>query len=465
MRHRLFAARQVLSRIALPLLAAVITCGTCQASVFRADGRALLLDEAPFTVRGVCYSPTPIGGRGDSYPYGDYYTAAYLPLIERDLVNLRRMGCNVIRVYGWAIGADHSAFLDLCYNDGQQPIYVLINRWIDPATNWTSTQALNALSTDWTAIATEAADHPAVMGMILGNEANMVNGNGDNPAFWQAMNALASTVKANAPDKLVGVAITDALPQVGTYNSVLPALDFWGIQVYRGTGFYGFFADYANRSSKPLIITEFGFDAFNSKTGMEYPDAAAFSADVVENLIVEARQANSICSGVCVFEYNDEWWKTAGSNVLHDTGGFPSGAFPDGMMNEEWWGIFSTADNGSAPDLVHPRALFYRLAAYWRQPASPDTVASLAPAGIALMGTYDADLRDMPARIERSDDLLTWTTLVEGPGGLSLTPSIAGVNVESTLSSDGRTLLVEVSDSAPATSGPALFYRIALDAR
>ena len=49
------------------------------------------------------------------------------------------------------------------------------------------------------------------MGFLIGNEVNAHDGNGYDAEFWSAMNQIAGAVKLIAPDKLVSVAITDAL--------------------------------------------------------------------------------------------------------------------------------------------------------------------------------------------------------------------------------------------------------------
>ena len=146
-------------------------------SIFTVTNRQLFLNETLFNVQGICYSPTPIGMAGNTPPYGDLFTTTYSHLWERDFPNLRNMGANVIRNYGWTIGADHTAFLDQAYNAGEQPLYVLVNRWVNPSTDWNNTQAINALITEWEAIAEECKNHPAIMGFLIGNEANVQNGN------------------------------------------------------------------------------------------------------------------------------------------------------------------------------------------------------------------------------------------------------------------------------------------------
>lgn len=391
------------------------------ASVFTTEGRQILLDGEPFTVKGICYNPTPIGlDMSLQAPYSDFYTLLFLGLTANDMVNLRRMGANTIRGYGWTPGSNHQAFMDRAFNEGEDPIYMFINRWINPNTNWGDANAVNELKDEWVTIAEETKDHPAVIGYLIGNEHNNDAGNGSNPLFWQAMETIAAAVKDVAPDKLVSVPITDRVDEVTRFDETLKSIDFWSLQVYRGTSFGSLFGEYANASDKPLIITEFGYDAFNHQANSEYPEDAAFTADVVEGLIVESQEASDVCAGVIVFAYRDEWWKAVGSPSRQDRGGFFNGGFPDRMMNEEWWGIFRAEDNGFLPDILTPRALYYRLIALWNP--IPDFSANFDFNNPSLVVEFERDVgdRDFRYAIEVTNDLENWRTIADNEGSIVL---------------------------------------------
>lgn len=338
---------------------------------FTASGRLILKDGQPFTIKGVCYNPTPIGGSGSQAPHADYFTSEYSALWARDLDRIRDLGANVLRVYGWAPTADHSAFLNACYNGGNRPLYVLANYWIDPSTNWTSTKAVNAVSSSYCNIEKRLGASPAVLGIIVGNEVNAQNGNGTNPYFWSAMNTVAGAIKRLNPNRLVSMAITDAVGQVGSYNGKMTSLDFWCMQIYRGTTFGYFFSDYAAVSGKPLVISEYGFDSFDHANNQPYPDNAAYQATVLSGLWNEIANHASVCSGGCLFEYCDEWFRApGGSDSTEDAGGWASGSMPDGAYDEEYFGINSIAPG--SPNVLTPKAAYYSLQALWApQGSSP----------------------------------------------------------------------------------------------
>ena len=435
----------------LVLLAALAADAT---GVFTVSDREILLDGSAFDVRGMCYQPTPIGENVvTGSPYGDYYTAAYSNLWARDFENLRQMRANVVRVYGWTIGADHSAFLDAAYNNGDQSLYLLANKWIDPATDWSDTNAVNSIISDWEDIATELKDHPAVMGFLVGNEVNWQNGNGYKADFWAAINQIAGAVKAVAPDKVVSTAVTEAIDQLQTYDSTMDNLDFWAIQIYRGGTFGDFFTSYATNSSKPLVITEFGYDACDATIDAEFSEDAAVPADAMETLWNELRDNRSVVSGGCVFEYADEWWK-AENPFIHDTTGYIRESVIDGEGNEEWWGVFRVVDNGTEPDLLEPRAMFYRLAAMWNEPFALTFLQTGASNGnLETRFDYPSTLRDQQFQIEISPDLTNWTAVAGNSDSIyleSFTPTITLTRLE-TNDEVQVTLVHDASATGPYT--------------
>ena len=76
-------------------------------------GRALYLDGKPFLVRGVCYSPTPVGqDPGYGEPWGDYFTTDHYKIFTRDIALFVEMGANTIRLYTFKTSQRHQDFLD-----------------------------------------------------------------------------------------------------------------------------------------------------------------------------------------------------------------------------------------------------------------------------------------------------------------------------------------------------------------
>lgn len=355
------------------VLLCLLSARICLGASVSIDGRQISIDGNRFLMKGVSYAPTPIGNVADQPPYGDYFTTNYRSLYQRDLPLMRQMGVNCLRVYGWSLTDDHTEFLNMAYNGGQQPIYVIINRWVNPGTDWTSSSAVNAIKTEWQNIATATHNNPAVIGYAIGNELNFANGS--NPNFWHALNQIGGAVKAVDNAKLIFSPVGDGnlLPQIQTYNTTLTNFNCWGVQMFRGSNFGGFFPSYASASTKPLLVLEFGIDAFDQRTGQEYTGNASLQATYIQNLWQEILGNSNVVSGGAVFSWADEWWKTAGSSSSHDAGGWSNPAFPDGLVDEEWWGIHRI--NPGTPNVLQPRASYPMLQNMWFVPAAAPTLS------------------------------------------------------------------------------------------
>lgn len=378
MRSQRSFALLLLRSLGLLVLLPLLLCQSLAG--FSVEGRSIRNNEAPFIVRGVCYHPRPIGMGAATLGglEGDLFTAEFGALHDRDLPLLRAMGANVVRVYGWRVGADHKAFLDKCYNGGVDPIYVIVNRWIWGGSDWTSEEAVGELCSQFVRLEEGLAQHPAVFAVALGNETNgevpaaKTRANGLDPAYWAAMQRVAKAVKAENPRRLVTVPVCDAVGHVSLGEALVPAVDFWGVQAYRGDGFGGLFLEHKLQSAKPLVLTEFGMDAYDRVAGAEYPNNGYRVGQALGSLWREIGAAKELCAGGCVFEYLDEWAKTGGLQD-HESGGVAHAVFPDGYMDDEWWGLFrASASPGGAPDRVEARAGVAVLGALWREAAAAE---------------------------------------------------------------------------------------------
>lgn len=330
------------------------------------EGRRIHINGAAFFARGVCDAPNPIGKRGDLPPYGDYFTRDHREIYERDLPLMRRMGVNCVRTYGWTPGADHLDFLDQAYNAGSQPIYVLVNRWVNPATDWSDAVAVATIAREWRTIAREVRGSPALLGYLIGNELNRGGNNAWDPAFWSALNHIAGAIRAEDPNHLITTPLAD-LALVETIRAAEPFmtnLNAWGAQAYRGSRFGDLIPRYATASGKPLLMTEFGLDAYDQEAGTEWPDNARVQADYLSSLWEEMVFRTNIVSGGFVFSWVDEWWK-AGNPSIQDAGGWVNPAFPDNFANEEWWGIHATSAVAGQADRLRPRAAVEALRRLW----------------------------------------------------------------------------------------------------
>ncbi len=366
------------------------------------QGYDILLNGKTFFSKGMCYYPLPIGNTASTTPYGDYFynfageDMVWKNIVERDIPKMRTSGVNVVRLYAmWTCaradytvdplctnkGRDiyHDRFLDMLYNDGNEPIYLLVGVYTQ--NNWADQPYQSQLENEYRRLATEMKDHPAVMGFMIGNELNASFKN--DPAFWQWVNKVGSMIKGIAPNKITTVALIDdgfatfdAVNQIGPKENgkVMPYIDVWGINNYRGdssssgpnSGFTtGFWSGYKAKTDKPLLMTEWGVPASRHVPDEPYPTGIPETLpnnaegqeifikyhymDMVQNATVN----NGVGSGGMLFMWADQWDKQecdSCSPRTHDgTASGPTGNFPGNWTDEEWFGIQGLTKDPSRP--------------------------------------------------------------------------------------------------------------------
>jgi hypothetical protein len=348
------------------------------------SGHHLTVDGEPFIIKGVGYAPTPIGDDPEtSPPYGDYFTTNYSAVYSRDLPLLREMGANTIRLWGWKFDADHSDFLDAAFNNGVRPMYVVAPYWLDASLDISDPSIRQAIKAEFTQMVAIHKDHPAILMWVIGNELNAPWMFGDSDDLFSLIDEMAQAAHEEEGDSYHPVttplADINMISTIASRDPEVPNLDVWSVQAYRGASFGSLFSDYAGVSDKPLVITEYGIDAYDDEGADEYENMGIpYQALYAESLWYEIEAHSDICSGGSIMAYSDEWWKGrhghSDSNhpncpdfdpAFHSPCGYPSGAHPDGYSNEEWWGIMRTVDGGAGLDVMQPRSVYRTLQALW----------------------------------------------------------------------------------------------------
>ena len=272
------------------------------------DGRLLRLDGRPFLMRGVTYAPTPPGD-DPGWVSADYLSSAYTSMHVRDLSLMEQMGLNTIRLYGaGAVEAGQAGFYDMVAN---RSIGVIgASDYSVPAE---SDNRSCARLSEMGVFADEAAqlrarlrlhNHSSLIMWTVGNEFNGAWNNwlgsqdelgpdacpsdagclfGDLVAeLFNAVNALCGIVKnefgllcthvlADVPvparfaNETWATAGDDAARWVELIerHANTSNIDLWGVNTYRGGTFGSLFTDYARASSKPLLVLEYGVDAYD----------------------------------------------------------------------------------------------------------------------------------------------------------------------------------------------------------
>jgi hypothetical protein len=350
-------------------------------------GKQLLINSIPFTVKGINYSPVPIGDDPETTPpYGDYFTSGYANIYTRDLPLLRSMGANTVRLWTWDDTADHHDFLDNAYNSGTNPIYVIAGFQINQGLDISLPTVRDRIKADFREMVAINKNHPAILMWAIGNELNssyMYGSNMNN--LFSLVNEMAQEAHLEDGNHPVTIPLADEnlTNTISAYNSSVPNLDIWGANIYRGNSFGTLFSSYSTASSKPLLITEYGIDAYNNTSLSEDQSAQSNHAGVLWQEI----SANSAsCVGGVYKEFSDQWWagsqstdigcpETNNPNV-HGTCGAVNSGFPDSYDNYEWWGLMSIVDNGNNPDIVSTRVAYNTLQSLWTAPITPSELTA-----------------------------------------------------------------------------------------
>ncbi len=307
----------------------------------------------PFFIRGVGYSPVPIGSTGDLvHPER---------VFARDMPLLQAMHCNAIRTWGKA----DPRLLDQAQACG---IKVLAGFWVSTTADFFSPRERAAIIDEFQEYVQSIKDHPALLAWSVGNEQNLTNG--DNWAWYALVEDLAVAAFLAEGERYHPVATPNGdrtrigLADYLARDQDLAYLDLWGMNLYKPDreGFAPTFLAYSAFSAKPLGVSEYGIDAYDNRNRCEYEETQAIFA---RNRFLEMRRW-PLCVGGTLMAYSDEWWK-AGDPWSHDLGGYATPAHPDGFSNEEWYGIFRVSRRPNDIDSLSPRAIYDTLRVHFQR--------------------------------------------------------------------------------------------------
>ncbi len=366
----------------------------------------LYVDGKPFVIKGMNYSPVPIGTFPGFIPYGDYFIPYYANVWKPDIDKMREAGINVIKLY--AGNPNHNAgepgtagnwkeFLDHCWNGGNKPIYVVMFSYTQGGVIAQGGKGLNDYISEYDKLVKSTVNHPAVFGYMIGNE--IFDGVTHNPQFWSNFGKLIDAANDAGLSRGKKPFLTSATNDNFTPQETWPAiklgeesrhlhnLDSWSINVYRGPTFGdgSVFTQYAELMKslgkrKPLILGEWGTphttrpapgvygttsiqpiknldDVPESQMGTGQPYKAAVPVATFLNEqwnTIKGNLANNneqVCVGGFIFDWSDEYWKAGPNNYNVQVGGpngdFQGGAFAGSYSDEAGYGVTSDVDQST----------------------------------------------------------------------------------------------------------------------
>ncbi len=357
------------------------------------DGFKLMVDGKPMIINGVNWDYFPIG-TNYSFSLWEQSDEFIKKALDNEMPLLKHIGINTIRVYAGI----QSKWIEYIYTN--YGIYTMLNHsfgrygltldgaWY-PNTEYSDPRVRQLLLKEVNELATNYQNTKGLLLVLFGNENNY-------GLFWEGAETedipikdRKSTKRAEDLYKLFNEASKsyksiDKHHPVAICNGDLLFLDIiskeckdvdiLGINVYRGKSFTDMFERVKKEYGKPVLLSEFGSDAFNALTNQEDQKAQAILdlenwREIYANAAGMGKAGNSL--GGFTFQFSDGWWKYGQTSDLdvHDShASWSNGGYlfdykvGQNNMNEEWFGICAkgpTSEDGHYT--LYPRAAYYAL--------------------------------------------------------------------------------------------------------
>lgn len=382
----------------------------------------LFVDDKPFIVRGICYSPNPVGSSPDNgtlnasrdWMFADYNENSIIDgpyeawvdenkndkkdeneQVVGDFKLMKDMGINTLRLYHYP-DFNKELLMDGYKNYGF--MYMIGNfigmyctdsgaQWFK-GTDYTNEEQCERMLKSVEKMVEEYKDEPYVLMWVLGNENNYgtvgvagvsagtgCNVRKDIPAYYQFVNRCAKRIKELDPQQRpVAICNGDHLfMDICAKNA--PDLDIYGANAYRGKeGFGTLWRDVLRLYEKPVVITEYGCPAFSTMYDRDENERqqAIYHEGSIKNIQENvAGYGSGNALGGIIFEWCDEWWKAGPppefDPYFHDETGQWMGPFIDGWGYEEWFGLCSIGDGKDTPFKRQLRKAYYSIRDLWKK--------------------------------------------------------------------------------------------------
>jgi len=382
----------------------------------------LFVDDKPFIVRGICYSPNPVGTSPDNgtlnasrdWMFADYndngiVDGPYESWVDNnnndikdaddkivgDFQLMKDMGINTLRLYHYPDfnkqllkeGYEKYGFMYMignfigmyCTDSGAE--------WFQ-GTDYTNEEQCQRMLASVEKMINEYKDEPYVLMWVLGNENNYgtvgvvgvsagtgCNVRKDIAAYYQFVNRCAKRIKELDPQQRpVAICNGDTLfMDICAQNA--PELDIYGANAYRGReGFGTLWKDVMKLYERPVVVTEYGCPAFSKMYNREDNEKhqALYHEGSIKNIQenVAGYGVGNALGGI-IFEFTDEWWKAGPppeyDPYFHDETGQWMGPFIDGWGYEEWFGLVGVGDGKDTPFKRQLRKAYFAIMDLWKK--------------------------------------------------------------------------------------------------
>ncbi|GAB2763298.1 hypothetical protein GCM10010465_05440 [Actinomadura fibrosa] len=357
------------------------------------SGVKMVVDGDPIMVNGMNWDYFPIG-TNYSYNLWEQSDLFIESVLDYEMGLLQNMGVNAIRVYTgiqpkWIeyIYKNYGIFTMLNHSFGRYGLEI-DGQWI-AKTDYGDPKTQEILLSQVSNLANTYKDTPGLLLFLLGNENNYgLSWEGaetedipvDTPAIEDSARDLyklfnQGVLAMKKVDDHHPVAICNGdLQFLDLIKEECPDIDIFGANVYRGISFDDAFSRAAEELEKPMLLTEFGADAFNALKKEVDQQSQAFYLlgnwkEIYQNAAGMGKAENSL--GGFTFQFSDGWWKygqTTNLSVQDDHASWSNGGYESDYkegfnnMNEEWFGICAKGSSHLNEHYqLYPRAAYYVL--------------------------------------------------------------------------------------------------------
>ena len=357
------------------------------------DGYRLEVDGKPFFVNGMNWDYFPIG-TNFSYSLWKQPDDIIKSALDAEMSLLKNMGVNAVRMYTgvpakWIqyIYENYGIYTMLNHSFGRYGL-TLKGAWT-PNTDYSNPLVKDLLLKETKEMVQEYQNTPGLLLFLLGNENNYGlfwrgaetedipvqdrQSTKDAENLYSMFNQATLAMKNISSKHPVAICNGDLL-FLDIIAKKCPDVDILGVNVYRGPSFTDLYSKVKSDYDKPIILTEFGTDAYDAKSNQEDQE---YQAEVLVSnwkeiyMNADGLGANDNSLGAFTFQFSDGWWKTGQTVNLNEhnvTASWSNGGYRNDYvegqnnMNEEWFGICAKGPtNERGLYTLYPRAAYYAL--------------------------------------------------------------------------------------------------------
>ena len=356
-------------------------------------GVKMIVDGEEMMVNGMNWDYFPIG-TNYSYVLWEQSDEFIESVLDYEMGLLQNMGVNAIRVYTgiqpkWIqyIYENYGIFTMLNHSYGRYGLEIE-GQWI-AKTDYGDPNTKDVLLAEVSKMAKTYKDTPGLLLFLLGNENNY-------GLFWEG--AETEDIPVDTPsaedaardlyrlfnEGILAMKEIDTTHPIAICNGDLqfldiikeecPDMDIFGANIYRGVSFGDTYDQVKEVLDKPVLLTEFGADAFDAIEKEEDQQSQAYYMlgnwkEIYQQAAGLGKAENSL--GGFTFQFSDGWWKygqTTNLSVQDDHASWSNGGYEfdyeEGLnnMNEEWFGICAKGPTDENMRYqLYPRAAYYTL--------------------------------------------------------------------------------------------------------